>query len=154
MIVEEDHIPPSSDECLEDFIITFKASLDPRLWIKLIREESAELLAEEPGTVEHLKEAADLMYVLEGFYSVAPDRMTLLLGDEEFSDMDNLIEDSTELLEAAETYYSHDVVYDAFLFVHESNMSKLGDDGQPMFREDGKVLKGPNYKAPDLTHLI
>lgn len=101
MIVEEDHIPPSSNECLEDFIITFKASLDPRLWIKLIREESAELLAEEPGTVEHLKEAADLMYVLEGFYSVAPDRMTLLLGDEEFSDMDNLIEDSTELLEAA-----------------------------------------------------
>ena len=37
--------------------------------------------------------------------------------------------------------------------VHESNMSKLGEDGKPVYREDGKVLKGPNYKPPDLTHL-
>lgn len=34
--------------------------------------------------------------------------------------------------------------------VHRSNMSKLGDDGKPVFREDGKVLKGPNYKPPEL----
>lgn len=38
--------------------------------------------------------------------------------------------------------------------VHESNMSKLGDDGKPIYREDGKVLKGPNYKKPDLTDLV
>lgn len=38
--------------------------------------------------------------------------------------------------------------------VHESNMSKLGDDGKPVRREDGKVLKGPNYKAPDLGDLV
>ena len=38
--------------------------------------------------------------------------------------------------------------------VHESNMSKLGDDGLPVRRDDGKVLKGPNYKAPDLTDLV
>tara|TARA_B100001250_G_scaffold1605_1_gene1416 strand:- start:1435 stop:1815 length:381 start_codon:yes stop_codon:yes gene_type:complete len=37
--------------------------------------------------------------------------------------------------------------------VHASNMSKLGEDGQPVYREDGKVLKGPNYKPPDLTDL-
>tara|TARA_R100001082_G_scaffold21852_1_gene10487 strand:- start:13 stop:393 length:381 start_codon:yes stop_codon:yes gene_type:complete len=37
--------------------------------------------------------------------------------------------------------------------VHESNMSKLGEDGKPVYREDGKVLKGPNYKPPDLTDL-
>ena len=30
--------------------------------------------------------------------------------------------------------------------VFESNMSKLGDDGKPIYREDGKVLKGPNYR--------
>lgn len=35
-----------------------------------------------------------------------------------------------------------------FAQVHESNMSKLGDDGKPVRREDGKVLKGPNYKPP------
>ena len=37
--------------------------------------------------------------------------------------------------------------------VHESNMSKLGEDGKPVYREDEKVLKGPNYKPPDLTDL-
>ena len=43
---------------------------------------------------------------------------------------------------------------EAFARVHESNMSKLGADGKPILREDGKVLKGPNYKKPDLTDLI
>ena len=38
--------------------------------------------------------------------------------------------------------------------VHTSNMSKLGDDGKPVTREDGKVLKGPNYKPPNLEDLV
>ena len=38
--------------------------------------------------------------------------------------------------------------------VHASNMSKLGEDGRPIYRDDGKVLKGPNYKPPTLTDLI
>jgi len=38
--------------------------------------------------------------------------------------------------------------------VHKSNMSKLGEDGKPIYREDGKVLKGPNYKLPTLTDLF
>ena len=38
--------------------------------------------------------------------------------------------------------------------VHKSNMSKLDEDGKPIYREDGKVLKGPNYKPPDLSDLF
>ena len=38
--------------------------------------------------------------------------------------------------------------------VHESNMSKLDKDGKPILRDDGKVLKGPNYKPPDLSDLF
>ena len=38
--------------------------------------------------------------------------------------------------------------------VHSSNMSKLGEDGKPIYREDGKVLKGPKYFAPDLTKYV
>ena len=38
--------------------------------------------------------------------------------------------------------------------VHQSNMSKLGEDGVPLRREDGKILKGPNYKEPNLTDLV
>lgn len=42
----------------------------------------------------------------------------------------------------------------AFNRVHQSNMSKLGPDGKAVYREDGKVLKGPNYKLPDLEDLV
>ena len=38
--------------------------------------------------------------------------------------------------------------------VHESNMSKLDEYGRPIYREDGKVLKGPNYKPPNLEDLV
>ena len=38
--------------------------------------------------------------------------------------------------------------------VHQSNMSKLDDTGKPIYRKDGKVLKGPNYQPPNLTDLI
>lgn len=38
--------------------------------------------------------------------------------------------------------------------VHKSNMSKLGEDGKPIFRADGKVLKGPNYAPPNLEDLV
>jgi len=38
--------------------------------------------------------------------------------------------------------------------VHRSNMSKLGEDGKPIYREDGKVLKGPNYQPPNLSDLV
>ena len=38
--------------------------------------------------------------------------------------------------------------------VHISNMSKLGKDGKPIYREDGKVLKGPDYEPPTLMDLI
>ena len=38
--------------------------------------------------------------------------------------------------------------------VHLSNLSKLDEDGKPIYRDDGKVLKGPNYKPPDLSDLI
>jgi predicted HAD superfamily Cof-like phosphohydrolase len=38
--------------------------------------------------------------------------------------------------------------------VHNSNMSKLGEDGKPIHREDGKVLKGPNYWAPNLKKVL
>ena len=38
--------------------------------------------------------------------------------------------------------------------IHRSNKSKLGDDGQPIYREDGKVLKGPNFFSPDVAGII
>ena len=38
--------------------------------------------------------------------------------------------------------------------VQNSNMSKLGDDGKPIYNENGKVMKGPSYFKPDLNKFI
>ncbi len=38
--------------------------------------------------------------------------------------------------------------------VQRSNMSKLGKDSKPIYNEDGKVMKGPNYFKPDLTKFL
>ena len=43
---------------------------------------------------------------------------------------------------------------EVFSEIQNSNMSKLGDDGNPIFREDGKVLKGPNYFKPDINGIL
>jgi predicted HAD superfamily Cof-like phosphohydrolase len=43
---------------------------------------------------------------------------------------------------------------ECFAEVQASNMSKLGEDGKPIYREDGKVMKGPSYFKPDLKNVL
>jgi predicted HAD superfamily Cof-like phosphohydrolase len=38
--------------------------------------------------------------------------------------------------------------------IQRSNMSKLGEDGKPIYREDGKVMKGPNYFKPNFSDIL
>ena len=45
-------------------------------------------------------------------------------------------------------------IEEVFDEIQRSNMSKLGEDGKPVLREDGKVLKGPNYFRPDIKKLF
>ena len=95
--------------------------------------------------------------------------------------LDLIIEEFKEFLEAEGMLFRHgrnakeeclkelaDLVYVCYQYaenmgwfldealdrVHLSNMSKLGEDGKPIYREDGKVLKGPNYKPPTLEDLF
>ena len=92
-------------------------------------------------------------------------------------------EESCEFLEAAEEMYADpenpdlreaivkelsDLVFVCYQFaatygidldkamtlVYESNMSKLDEQGMPIYREDGKVLKGPNYQPPNLADCL
>ena len=92
-------------------------------------------------------------------------------------------EESCEFLEAAEEMYADpenpdlreaivkelsDLVFVCYQFaatygidldkamtlVFESNMSKLDEQGMPIYREDGKVLKGPNYRPPNLADCL
>lgn len=45
-------------------------------------------------------------------------------------------------------------IEEIFEEIQRSNMSKLGEDGQPIYREDGKVLKGPNYFKPNIDSIL
>ena len=45
-------------------------------------------------------------------------------------------------------------ITEVFKEIQRSNMSKLGPDGKPIYREDGKVLKGPNYFKPDIAAVL
>lgn len=47
-----------------------------------------------------------------------------------------------------------DKIEAVFNEIQRSNMSKLGEDGQPIYREDGKVLKGPNYFKPNIAEIL
>ena len=43
---------------------------------------------------------------------------------------------------------------ECFNEVHRSNMTKLGEDGRPLYRDDGKVMKGPSYEEPNLEQFL
>lgn len=47
-----------------------------------------------------------------------------------------------------------DKIDEVFDEIQRSNMSKLGADGNPIYRADGKVLKGPNYFKPDISDIL
>lgn len=55
------------------------------------------------------------------------------------------------------TILEHGMQYkieEVFDEIQRSNMSKLGEDGKPIYREDGKVMKGPNYFKPNLESIL
>ena len=55
------------------------------------------------------------------------------------------------------TIIEHGMQYkieEVFEEIQRSNMSKLGEDGEPIYREDGKVLKGPNYFKPNIEKIL
>jgi predicted HAD superfamily Cof-like phosphohydrolase len=55
------------------------------------------------------------------------------------------------------TIIEHGLQYkieDVFNEIQRSNMSKLGENGKPIYREDGKVLKGPNYFKPNIAAIL
>jgi len=45
-------------------------------------------------------------------------------------------------------------IEEVFNEIQRSNMSKLGENGEPIYREDGKVLKGPNYFKPNIKAIL
>jgi predicted HAD superfamily Cof-like phosphohydrolase len=129
-----------------EFIDVFDASRDPQLWLKLIDEEIKEA---QEAMAHVLKEMADVKYVYDGLISLVGDSWDaqILMGADRCAAIHRL-----EQLFHLGSYKA--AVRKAHKRVHESNMSKLGDDGKPIRREDGKIMKGSNYKEPDLMDLV
>ena len=46
------------------------------------------------------------------------------------------------------------IIEEVFDEIHKSNLSKLDENGNPIYREDGKVIKGPNYFPPDIKKIM
>ncbi len=103
---------------------------DVRLRHKLMAEENDEYLeaatqGETPNTEERLVGIADAL----------GDQLYILCG----------------------TILKHGmqhIIVDVFNEIHESNMSKLDENGQPIFREDGKILKGKDYFKPNIGEIL
>lgn len=74
----------------------------------------------------------------------------------DFNDIAHLAKELADLLYVVYgTAASFGIPMDAvFAEVHRSNMSKAGEDGKPILRDDGKVLKGPNYFQADVQKIL
>jgi NTP pyrophosphatase (non-canonical NTP hydrolase) len=131
----EDLGPDSPQGMVEHFHHKFQCSVDDRevtvirTRLTLIREEYRELKDELDGAWLSLSQG----YPIANLHKIAKESADLL-----YVVYGTAVALGIDLEEA-------------FRRVHESNMSKLGADGQPIFRQDGKVLKGENYFEPDMT---
>jgi predicted HAD superfamily Cof-like phosphohydrolase len=138
-----------------------------KLRVALIQEEAAELIVAVTD-VEELDALVDLAYVLYGTYihmnvpDIDPEHLIYereVTPQEIFDaamniDAETFDSDLDEVLGLVTTYAQKYNFEGAFKEVHRSNMSKLGTDGKPVKRLDGKVLKGPLYTPPNLAPFV
>lgn len=144
---------------VSEFIRVFDASTDIALWERLIEEEvmelHVELTADTINRENVLKEAADVIYVVTPLIGIVEALGEIgLVSEERMLKLQKLVERADNKLEVAIGMFGEETIEKAVKLVHASNMSKLGDDGKPIRRDDGKILKGNNYKAPDLSALV
>jgi predicted HAD superfamily Cof-like phosphohydrolase len=124
-----------------EFIKVYDGPHDPDVWMTLVQEEAKEV---RQAAADLLKEIIDLAYVIQGHN----------LSNGGIPDLDENVITAIKWGQMLEDVLGNDVMVDAVRRVHASNMSKLGVDGKPIRREDGKVLKGPNYEPADLSDLV
>ena len=127
------------EECVKDFHLLMEMSVDspytPELLAlrqKLINEEVAELNIEINTLIDELKTTGTFQ------------KQTKLRMFKELADLQYVLSGMVVALGIP--------MEEVFSRVHKSNLSKLVN-GKPLKREDGKVLKGPNYQKPDLSDL-
>lgn len=142
-------------EMVDEMHVAFEHNPSVDTALVLVKEEAVELLEamsldltdDTIETLENvLKEGCDLAYVYFGAKRALAIRGLMFQPEVE--------REIIRLFGEVVAAFGDDKFFEAFKRVHESNMSKLGEDGKPVRREDGKVLKGPHYAKPVLTDLV
>lgn len=120
---------------------------------RFILEETVELIQALGGdktTNRHLARAIDLLERARDQIAMAPDyefnAVDLIGVADALGDLDYIING------AALTFGMPQP--EVVIEIHSSNMTKLSPDGKPIYNEEGKVVKGPNYRAPDLKMIL
>ena len=153
----------------EEFRVAMHQDVDIVLQGDLTYEEATELCEAavamtEIQTIEtvtnFLKELADYTYVVAGMvnmyniYEGHNNDLERALDASGFRvKMDRINNAGQFASMATGDFVTQEQLVEVIKRVHASNMSKLDDDGQPLRREDGKILKGPNYQEPDLNDI-
>lgn len=160
------------DEMAAEFRRVMKQKADPAAAYGRVVEEADEVLKSisilvDNPTVENMgefiKESADLLYVMAGLKEQAE-----AVGEEKAQEMlaekynafetfasQMLVGQAVDNIAFATQagFFNDKIAMEAVERVHKSNLSKLDDEGNAIFNEEGKVMKGPNYKPPVLTDL-
>lgn len=122
-------MPKTNFDMVEDFMNAFGQDVETEPQWTSVSELRYELIREE---LEEMREALDDKDLI-GVADALTDLLYVVYGAGHSFGLD---------LDAT------------FNEVHRSNMSKLGSDGKPIYRDDGKVLKGPDYSEPDLKKVL
>lgn len=148
--VKEFYIAFKQEEFLEKHGIT-PDRMNKRLdWFKEETEELIEAISKK-DKVKILDAIIDMIYVRIGtlleYHKGLPITVYFMVG----SDM--------ELINCGEYFAKHfgnnsKLLKDAFDEVHRSNLSKLDENGKPIFREDGKIMKSDLFSEPDLKSIL
>ena len=148
--VKKFYIDFKQEEYLKEYGIT-PERMNKRLdWFK---EETEELIEakEKKDKVKILDAIIDMMYIRIGtlLEHYRGDTMIVRL----------VIERDTEISNCREYFAKHfgynpNLLIDVFDEVHRSNMSKLDENGEPILREDGKIMKSHLFIQPDLTGVL
>jgi predicted HAD superfamily Cof-like phosphohydrolase len=136
---------------LGEFFDKFDPPKDFDFWLSLVDEETGEVIE---AYSHYCKEACDLLYVLAGArMALEKKAQTEPLTGEQGAILDRAMK--TMFIIDQQGLDRPEVSLSVFKAVHDSNMSKVDDAGNPIRHpKTGKVMKGPNYRAPDIENIL
>ena len=155
-------LPPELFQSQREFIRVMDANRDFVWWAKILITEETKELQEAfdavPINMENVfKELADVIYVVAGFYNVMPVHAPEIIDEDTNLELQKILDEAAMLVSEVSNKFQIPLplIVAAYEVVHASNMSKVNPKtGLPDRREDGKILKGPNYVAPSMKKIV